>query len=199
MIIFNNILLFWFGSKTDDAEVAKEKQKLWWSKNPLTDEEIKESFEGHFEAFLRGELEEWKKTTNGTLALILLTDQFPRNIYRDTPKAFGFDGEALKLSKGLTASGDDMKLRPVERIFAYMPLEHSESKEDQEESIKRFTCLIDGLPEAQRETFLGFLNFAVRHKEIIDRFGRFPHRNKILGRKSTPEEIEFLKEPGSSF
>ncbi len=199
MLNYKIIFHFWFGDKEDDSEVAEEQRSLWWSKNPLVDKEIKERFETSIEAFSRGELDKWKETTQGVLALILITDQFPRNIYRGLAKSFALDKHALKLSKELLRLKGDEHLRPVERIFAYMPLEHSESMADQEENVKRFKDLIGSLPEEKRTTFEGYLNFAVRHREIIDRFGRFPHRNEMLGRESTPEEMAFLKEPGSSF
>ena len=199
MITPDTILRFWFGRKEDDIETSEDRRSLWWTKNPRIDKEIGERFEASLEAFSRGELDKWRETPKGMLALILLTDQFPRNIYRGLAKSFAFDRHALKLSRELLKSGEEERLRTVERIFVYMPLEHSESMEDQEKSVRRFKKLVDGIPEEKRETFRGYLNFAERHREIISRFGRFPHRNKILCRESTFEELEFLKEPGSSF
>lgn len=191
---------FWFGSKRDDAAVAKEKSALWWSKNPQIDEEIRGRFQGLVRKAAAGELSDWQATPHGRLALILLTDQFPRNIYRDSPQAFAADPQALALSVDGIDHGWDLQLRRIERVFFYLPLEHAESIEYQEESVKQFRRLHDEVAsEDGKEVFAEYLDFAVRHRNIIARFGRFPHRNKVLGRRSTPEELAFLDEPGSSF
>ncbi len=130
------------------------------------------------------------------LARILLLDQFTRNAFRDTPRAFAGDAQALALAESLVAAGRDKNLTPHQRWFAYLPFEHSESLLDQERSV----ALYSGLRrEMQNETFDGVYDYALRHREIIARFGRFPHRNAILGRASTAEEIVFLGQPGSSF
>ncbi|HWQ37597.1 MAG TPA: DUF924 family protein [Burkholderiales bacterium] len=193
------ILRFWFGSNADDAAAAAEKSRLWWSKDSAVDAQIRERFQDLVEAAGRGELTHWAATAHGRLALILLTDQFPRNIYRGTPRAFAFDPVArLQCQEGI-AVGDDRTLRLIERVFFYLPLEHSESAEDQAQSVGLFSELANRAPAAQRALFDGFLDYAVRHRDIIERFGRFPHRNAILGRPSTPEEIAFLRTPGSSF
>ena len=130
------------------------------------------------------------------LARILLLDQFTRNIFRDTPRAFAGDAQALALAATLVAAGRDKNLAPCQRWFAYLPFEHSESLLDQERAVALFAGL---RREMQNETFDGAYDYALRHREVITLFGRFPHRNAILGRTSTAEEIEFLKQPGSSF
>jgi uncharacterized protein (DUF924 family) len=193
------ILHFWFGSDPDDGVVAKEKSALWWSKNPEVDGEIRQRFESSMKRAAAGELSDWQSTSRGRLAFILLTDQFPRNIYRDSPRAFAQDSKALACSLEGIQQGMDLKLRPIERIFFYLPLEHSESLEHQEQSVKYFGELFSIVSPEHKPIFEEYLNFAVRHRDIVARFGRFPHRNKILGRESTPEEIAFLAEPGSSF
>lgn len=193
------IVEFWFGADPDDGAVAKEKSSLWWSKNPQVDEEIRQRFEGLVAKAAAGELSDWQMTPRGKLALILLTDQFPRNIYRDTPRAFACDPKALAECLDGVTRGLDLSLRPIERVFFYLPLEHSESLEHQEQSVKQFRELIDAVGADLKGVFAQYLDFAVRHREIIARFGRFPHRNKILGRESTAEEAAFLAEPGSSF
>jgi uncharacterized protein (DUF924 family) len=193
------ILDFWFGSDPDDGAVAKEKAALWWSKNSEIDAEIRQRFENLVTRAAGGELADWGATPRGRLALILLTDQFPRNIYRGSPSAFAHDAKALAWSNDGIEQGLDLKLRPIERVFFYLPLEHAESLEHQEQSVKHFSGLVALVGPELKETFEEYLNFAVRHRDIIARFGRFPHRNKILGRVSTPEEIAFLNEPGSSF
>jgi len=142
-----------------------------------------------YEAAKAGELEDWKETSSSALALILLLDQFPRNMFRETPEAFATDRLALRYAKHLMDTGLHYSLGETERAFVLLPFEHSEDPKDQVLSVKYF-----GLMEDQ-----SYLEWAEKHKAIIDRFGRFPHRNEVLGRESTPEEIEFLKEPGSSF
>jgi uncharacterized protein (DUF924 family) len=193
------VLEFWFGSDRDDAAVAKEKSALWWSKNPQLDDEIRQRFESSIKKAAASELSDWQATPRGRLALILLIDQFPRNIYRDSAQAFAYDSKALAWSLDGIDHGLDLKLRPIERVFFYLPLEHAESLEHQEQSVKRFRELVDAVGAEQKHIFAEYLDFAVRHREIVARFGRFPHRNKILGRVSTPEELAFLAGAGSSF
>lgn len=131
--------------------------------------------------------------------MILLTDQFPRSIYRDSPRAFAYDAKALAWSLDGVQERVDLKLRSIERVFFYLPLEHAESLQYQEQSVKHFRELLDEVGPDLKPIFQSYLDYAVRHRDIIARFGRFPHRNKILGRKSTPEELAFLALPGSSF
>jgi uncharacterized protein (DUF924 family) len=195
----NTILEFWFGLKTDDQVVAEEHSKLWWSKHPDTDEQIRQRFETCIAQAAVHALDAWAAAPTGRLALILLTDQFPRNAYRDTPQAFAFDPLALSWSREGIRNDVHRQLRPIERVFLYMPLEHSESLEDQQQSIALFEELADVVSPEHRRTFNGYVRFARRHREIIERFGRFPHRNRILGRASSPAELAFLQEPGSSF
>jgi uncharacterized protein (DUF924 family) len=197
--MIEQILAFWFGSSPDDAIAAKEKTSLWWSKNPAIDADIRRRFENLIYRAGAGELHEWQTSPHGRLALILLTDQFPRNIYRDSPDAFAYDSTALSWCLYGIEQGLDLKLRPIERVFFYLPLEHAESLQDQDRSVEKFRELLDGADAARKKVFMEYFDFAVRHREIIARFGRFPHRNKILGRLSTPEELAFLEGPGSSF
>jgi len=194
-----SVLEFWFGSDPDDAAVAKEKSALWWSKSVEIDEEIRQRFENLAAKAGAGELSDWSSTPSGRLALILLTDQFPRSIYRDSPRAFAQDSKALAWCLDGVKYDFDLKLRPIERVFFYLPLEHTESLVHQEHSVKCFRELAESVPGDQTTLFEGYLDYAVRHHDIVARFGRFPHRNKILGRESTAEELAFLAEPGSSF
>jgi len=131
--------------------------------------------------------------------LILLLDQLPRAIRRDTPEAFEQDDAARKMATQGLESGADRLLRPIERLFFYLPFEHSEDLEDQDRSVELFRELALSVPEQQHPTFAAYVDYAKRHREVIARFGRFPHRNRILGRDSTDEEIAFLEQPGSSF
>jgi uncharacterized protein (DUF924 family) len=193
------ILQFWFGSDPDDSAVAKDKAALWWSKNRDVDAEMRRRFESLVIRAAAGELSDWQSSPRGWLALILLMDQFPRNIYRDSPRAFAHDQQALAWCVAGIDQGMDLQLRPLERVFFYLPLEHAELLEDQDLSVRKFTELVPLVGVEQKPTFEEYLDYATRHREIIARFGRFPHRNKILGRESTPDESAFLATPGSSF
>lgn len=190
---------FWFGEGLDDAATAQRQSALWWSKNDAIDREIKSRFEPLVLAASRRELDAWAATPGGLLSLILLTDQFPRNMYRGLVNAFSFDSIAREWCRRGLAEQADQALRPIERVFLYLPLEHSESIEDQQESVRLFRALLAVAPSVQTDLFEGFLKFALRHRGVIERFGRFPHRNAILARVSTAEELAFLEQPGSSF
>lgn len=192
------ILEFWFGSDADDAAVAKERANLWWSKNKETDDKIRRRFEIYVILAVSEQLRDWLATSRGRLALIILTDQFPRNIYRDD-RAFSCDQKALTWCIEGLEQKVDRELRPIERVFFYLPLEHAEYIEHQDLSVKCFSELVSTVPAEQRPIFEEYLDYAVRHRQIIERFGRFPHRNEILGRESTADEAAFLAEPGSSF
>jgi uncharacterized protein (DUF924 family) len=195
----DEVLVFWFGTHAGDTGTAAAQKKLWWAKDAIVDAGIRERFGAAVAAAAAGAHREWAQTSRGRLALILLFDQFPRNIHRDTPQAFAHDALALRLALDGIAAGADRALRAIERVFFYLPLEHAESVEMQERSVELFTVLAASVPEADRPVFAGYLDYALRHRDVVRRFGRFPHRNRILGRASTPEEIEFLKQPGSSF
>ncbi len=193
------IIEFWFGTNPDDGAAAKQQTPLWWAKSEDTDAAIRQRFETSVVAAGTGALQDWATTPNGRLALIILTDQFTRNIYRDTPAAFGFDEYARELCLGGLERSEDKQLRAIQRVFFYLPLEHSESVEHQRLSVRLFATLAEAASVEHRQLFAGFSDYAVRHQAIVERFGRFPHRNAILGRSSTPEEVDFLTQPGSSF
>jgi len=195
MVDHQKILSYWFGDAQDDLAVIKQQTSLWFGKNELVDLHIKQQFEAMIDAVVRDR----RLPVRQSLAQIILLDQMTRNIYRNQARAFAFDSLALLMvQEGLTR-GDDRQLRPAERVFYYLPLEHSEKLENQNHSVELFQALADEVPEAWQETFEGFLDYAIRHQVIIERFGRFPHRNALLGRTSTPEELDFLTRPGSSF
>lgn len=161
----------------------------WWRKDAALDARLRERFGALHEQAAAGACWTWRATPAGRLAEVLLLDQCSRNIHRDTPRAFAQDGMALVLAQEAVAGGHDLALPPPQRAFLYMPYMHSESSVVHEEALRLFSQ-----PE------LAFnLDFERRHKAIVDRFGRYPHRNAILGRTSTPEELAFLAEPGSSF
>ena len=181
---------YWFGAQSDPHSL--QPRDLWFTKSDATDRVIAERFGATVDAALAGGLEDWAATPRSALALIIVLDQFTRNIFRGTARAFAGDTRALALAKRLVKYGEDMSLAPIERWFAYMPFEHSEQLEDQRESMRLFEHLAAAGVDSP-------LEWARRHYDIVVRFGRFPHRNAILGRASTPEEVEFLKLPGSGF
>jgi uncharacterized protein (DUF924 family) len=186
------VLDFWF--LPPDHPGHGRNRPEWFRKNEAFDAAIRERFGADVDVALSTTLGE--ASDEAMLARILLLDQFTRNIFRDTPRAFAGDAQALALAATLVAAGRDKNLSPYRRWFAYLPFEHSESLLEQERAVALFASL---RREMQNETFDSAYDYALRHREVIARFGRFPHRNAILGRTSTAEEIEFLKQPGSSF
>ncbi|MDM5058226.1 DUF924 family protein [Aeromonas rivipollensis] len=194
------LLDFWFGDDSGDAPRAARQAPLWWGKNRETDALLAHRFGEQAQAAAEGELAHWAEVPVGRLALILLLDQLPRNIHRAMPAAFAQDARARDLCLRGLSLGADKALSPLARVFFYLPLEHAESREQQARSVALFEALAAEQADGPaRETFEGFADFARRHQVIVERFGRFPHRNTILGRTSTPEEAEFLQQPGSGF
>lgn len=186
-----DILSFWFGSPEDPG--FGKPQKAWFTKNPDFDRAIRSRFLDDCEQAARGQLNPWKDTPDSCLALILLLDQFPRNLFRGLPQAFATDAQALEIARWAIDSHFDRALLPVQRWFIYLPFEHSEDLACQRQSIALFQQL-----EFDADS-TSTIDYAIRHYQVIERFGRFPHRNAILGRDSTPEEMAFLQEAGSSF
>ncbi|MBM3504752.1 MAG: DUF924 domain-containing protein [Alphaproteobacteria bacterium] len=187
----SEVLTFWFGSATLDAPV--EPQERWFKKDPAFDQLIRERFAAMVEVAERGGLDAWLANPEGCLALLILLDQFPRNMFRDTAKMYSCDEKARTVAVHAVARGFDRRPAPVARWFMYLPFVHSEALIDQERALALFDTIPDGEVHTEARRSLR------RHHEIIVRFGRFPHRNHILGRASTPQESEFLKEPNSSF
>lgn len=197
----SRILDFWFGKLKDEEVPPQALSRMWWAKNRDIDEHIRKNFETDLLGAVKGELGDWESTPHGTLALIILLDQFSRNMYRDTRRAFSQDTLALSTAEKGIEKGFDKGLHPVMRVFFYMPFMHSESKDMQKRSTALFGALEKDFtsPRELAEMLSDNMEYAERHRAIIERFGRFPHRNRILGRESTTEEIEFSKQPGSSF
>ena len=194
------ILDFWLGSCGPDGALDPEKRRMWFGDGRKYDAEIRERFGVFHERAARGELDQtWAGSARGRLALIVLLDQFSRHIHRGTGAAFAQDQAAQRLAADGIARGLDRGLIPAARSFFYLPLEHAEDIALQRLSVESFGRLCDDVAAACRKDYERFLDYARRHYEIIERFGRFPHRNDALGRRSTAEEIEFLKQPGSSF
>jgi uncharacterized protein (DUF924 family) len=181
------VLAFWFGEGPDHGK----RHKRWFEKDPAFDAQVRTRFLPPYEELRR--TREWLDPARACLARILLLDQFPRNMFRGMPRAFESDALALEAARHAMAAGYDARLLPVERLFMYLPFQHSESLADQE----RACALCEPLGAFEETDDVP--RYAAAHRDIIRRFGRFPHRNAILGRASTPEELEFLRQPGSSF
>jgi uncharacterized protein (DUF924 family) len=196
------ILDFWFGPGWESApaaEVAQRQQALWWRKDPAVDAECRARFEALAQDAAANRLADWADEAHGALALILLLDQLPRNIHRGAPQSFAADQQARQHTHLALAMGLDQQLPAIGRVFIYMPLEHSEDIEDQEYSLQLFRALAKEAKGADKSYFDGYADYAKKHHAVIERFGRFPHRNQILGRASSAEEAAFLQQPGSSF
>ena len=186
------ILAFWFREQALSAPQIDRRMDTWFSEDPLFDHEIKKEFANDIAAACDGKLDHWADEPRGRLALILLIDQFRRNIYRNTAEAFSKDTLALKLCVEGAMAKKDKGLSPIEKAFFYMPLQHAESRKVQAKSVELYSRLARSVSPTYRETFETIAQFAELHKDIIDQFGRFPHRNKLLGRKNTPEEDAYL-------
>lgn len=199
--VTDEVLSYWFGddiSYDHAPSIVDRIKNVWFAGSDDVDNEIRKRFADD----IAGVTEETLSQLNSSrdkLAVIILLDQFPRNIFRESSEAFAKDHMALKLAKELIRSNEDVELEPIQRVFVYLALEHAENVEDQSLSVKKYEELLEEVDEGLKSIYESFLEYAIRHKVIIDRFGRFPHRNEILGRESTKEEIEFLKQPGSSF
>lgn len=193
------LLDWWFGTGTTAAEVAAARSALWFGKQDGQDAEARERFGELVEQALAGELRDWAESPHGWLALILLLDQLPRMIFRDSPQAFAGAARALQLVlEGLDGEKEEA-LAPIQRVFVYLVLEHAEDLLLQDEAVRRFAQLLSIAALGERALFADYLDYAERHQRVIARFARFPHRNAVLARPSTPEELAFLQEPGSRF
>jgi len=182
------VLTFWFG-----AVNGTTKRDAWFKKDPTFDAEVAKTFGADYERARDGAYDHWQKLPHGALALVLLLDQFPRNMFRDDPRAFATDKKALDVAQHAIAQKFDQEVPPAQRVFFYLPYEHSEDLMLQE----RAKELNRALPDWEQPG--SSYSYAVQHWDVIRRFGRFPHRNAVLGRASTPSEEEFLKTPGSGF
>jgi len=186
------ILSFWFKEHALSAPQIDRRMDIWFSEDPIFDHEIEKEFAGEVAKASKGELDHWSHKSHGRLALIILIDQFRRNIYRNTARAFSKDHLALKLCVQGAMDKKDKGLTPIQRVFFYMPLQHAESKKVQAKSVELYSRLAESVSPTYRETFETVAQFAELHKDVIDQFGRFPHRNVLLNRDNTPEENEYL-------
>ena len=194
-----SILDFWFADNALTPEGYEVRKELWFSVNEEFDSEIRRRFESQISEAAELCNSGLSSDARQNLARIIATDQFPRNVYRGTAQAFSYDSVALNLTQGMIDSGMHKQLSYVERMFVYMPLEHSECLEMQILSVKMFEALVASEDNQFESDSSESIRYAHLHKEIIERFGRFPHRNEILGRESTPEEIEYLSSDPENF
>jgi uncharacterized protein (DUF924 family) len=193
------VLAFWFEEKELSAPRIDGRMDVWFGEDPMFDHEIEKEFSDEIERASEGKLDHWAKEPRGRLALILLLDQFRRNVFRSTAEAFSMDKAALKLCVEGAMEKKDRGLLPIERAFFYMPLQHAESRKIQQKSCEIYNKLADAVSPTYKETFSTIAQFAELHRDIIERFGRFPHRNVLLKRRNTPDEDEFLSGDGPSF
>lgn len=188
----DQVLEFWFGAPSSPG--YGRTRKAWFAKDDAFDQAIRDRFGVLIEQTLRGEHESWADAARSALAQVLVLDQFTRNAFRGSARAFAGDARALAAASKMVGLRQDEALPIFMRSFAYLPFEHAEGLAMQDESVRLFTRLVAGTDDPAR-----LLGYALRHRAIIERFGRFPHRNATLGRQSTTEEIAFLKQPGSGF
>lgn len=192
------VLNFWFADPQTGSANYDQWRKAWFIKDSAFDQQVRDRFLATYEQAATGELDPWQESPAGSLALVLVLDQFPRNMFRRDPRAFATDPKALETTQGAIAKGFHQQLKPLQQLFLYLPLEHSENLDHQNQCVALFHKLITDHPGLGKE-FENTYSYAFRHQAAIKQFGRFPHRNEILGRATTPKETEFLKQPGSSF
>lgn len=194
-----SILSFWFGELDSEGRADASHTASWFKKDPAFDAEIVKRFTPAYDALTQGALPSWAQGPRGVLGAILVLDQFSRNMFRDSEKMYSFDSLALRLAHEFIALGFDEGAPLAHRVFSYMPLMHSERLVDQDRCVTLFDRFADQLNGDAEKAIRFNLKFAIAHRDIVARFGRFPHRNAILNRESTVEETAFLQEAGSSF
>ncbi len=194
----DTVLDFWFGDQSEGFPI-EDKNYLWWSANPEVDEEIRQKFGELINLAGNGKLSSWHETVKGNLALIIVLDQLTRNVYRGTARAFEYDHITLEITKEGISKGIDLQLTVSECLAFYRTLQHSENIDDQNLCIELIEQMLQKSPEAIRSRIQEVLKFAIVHRDIVAKFGRFPHRNRALGRESTPFELEYLEAGGKRF
>lgn len=193
------VLSFWFREHDLTAPQIDARMDTWFGEDPFFDRQIELEFADDVEKASSGKLHHWAREPRGRLALILLLDQFRRNLYRGTADAYAMDKVALELCVKGAMEKLDKGLTPIQRVFFYMPLQHAESRKVQAKSVEIFNRLAEAVSPTYRQTFETVAQFAELHRDIVEQFGRFPHRNKVLKRKNTPEEDEYLAGDSPSF
>jgi uncharacterized protein (DUF924 family) len=194
-----SILDFWFADAAGDPARAEARESFWFGSDAETDAAVRQRFAAAIAAAARGELAAWRNAPRSALALVLLLDQFPRNVWRGTARAFAHDAHAVETSRAAIAAGHLAQLTPIEQAFLILPYEHSESIEAQRESVRRSEEIQRAAPPPWQPLLAHYADFARQHLAVIERFGRFPHRNRALGRDSTPDERAFMAAGGASF
>ena len=194
-----DVLEFWFADSLTNPDTLAERQAIWFMGGTDIDRVITKKFGTLPDAALEGELQHWTNDTRNALALVLVLDQFPRNIYRNTARAYHYDAAGLELALKIIDQGLNSDLHPIEQSFLFLPLQHSEKIAEQTRAVQLYETLAAQSPNSYLESTKNSLDYAKRHCDIIRRFGRFPHRNAILGRDSTEAEIEFLASGGETF
>lgn len=195
----NDILEFWFGEALTGATALAAQARRWFGADPVLDAELRTRFGDLVELAGHGGLDHWRQTPEAALALVLLLDQLPRNLYRGSGHAFHFDSRALHITRHTLDQGFDTAVHPVQAVFFYLPLEHAEDFALQDESVACFEALLADAPAFAEPFLRGTLRYAYEHRELIHRFGRFPHRNALLGRPSSPDELAYLQGGGHTF
>ena len=193
------ILNFWFADSLDEVDKLAGRQAVWFVPDPKFDNEIRARFHRLPDLAIGGDLDHWSNDVRNTLALILVLDQFPRNMYRNAAHAFDYDSAALDLARKVVDQDAYLDLHPIEQVFLFLPFEHSEAMDDQIRAVELYRILAGRCLEPYQQAAQTALDYANKHYDIIERFGRFPHRNAILGRVSTPEERGFLESGGDTF
>jgi uncharacterized protein (DUF924 family) len=193
------VLDFWFGELDERGLAAEDKSKSWWKKDPDFDALVEERFGGLIESVCADERESWLDSPEGCIAYVIVLDQFCRNVHRGTPRMYAEDDRALSAAERSVERGFDRMLPLAQRAFLYMPLMHCESREAQARCVALFETMVAEVTGETAERMKGYVDAAHSHRRIVERFGRFPHRNELLGRQTTAEEKAFLEEPGSSF
>jgi uncharacterized protein (DUF924 family) len=196
---YESVLEYWLGPAPGDPAAVAVKEPLWFTSDPRVDQDMRARFLDAWEAAARGELDGWARAPRGALALVILLDQLSRNLHRGSAQAFAQDARALAVALSTIESGGDRSLLPVERYFLYLPFEHAEDVALQRRSVALFSQLVEEAGAEWRGLLAEALRWARLHSDIVERFGRFPHRNRVLGRASTPEEQRYLEEGGLSF
>ena len=199
MVIPSDVIDYWFGTDYQDGFTVENKNKLWFMGGEEVDKEITQRFAGALQLAESDQLQAWQQTAEGCMALIILLDQFSRNIYRGTAKAFANDAKALELAKALVEKDLWTTLPLIQRVFILLPYEHSEAIQDQDECLKLMDLMISQAGEKQQERLTGFRHHVLEHRAIIQQFGRFPHRNRVLDRQTTQEEQAYLDGTGKTF
>ncbi|MGI9263917.1 MAG: DUF924 family protein [Gammaproteobacteria bacterium] len=194
-----SVIRFWFGDASESPATVASQAGLWFGGDPSFDELIRSRFDTLLVRASAGELAPWQKDAQSSLALTLILDQFPRNLYRGRPQSFDYDAQALEVATRSIERGFDAELSALQATFLYLPLEHAENAEVQERCVTLFRALLVRAPVELRPQFESFLAYAIRHQKVIDQFGRFPHRNEVLKRHSTTEELSYLAAGGDAF